>query len=163
MKLARTIRFDASDLNVFPLAADEGEWAVVGTFCFASMPADSIKGKVKQAFRNGFLGCKSFGFSTLVSVVKAKPEDIQTIENQLATHFMEKFGAPSESAAAAAANDEIEFIADLCTSHKTGTLLSLQRSFADEGIKEEFRSLPKPESCAEQKIWAIVEDGNENG
>ena len=35
MKLARTIRFDPSDLNVFPVAAEEGEWALVGTFCFA--------------------------------------------------------------------------------------------------------------------------------
>ena len=42
MKLARTIRFDPSDLNVFPLAADEGEWALVGTFCFASLSADAI-------------------------------------------------------------------------------------------------------------------------
>jgi hypothetical protein len=45
MKLARTIRFDPSDLNVFPLAADEGEWALVGTFCFASLSADAISGK----------------------------------------------------------------------------------------------------------------------
>ncbi|MGB1356400.1 MAG: DUF6505 family protein, partial [Candidatus Puniceispirillaceae bacterium] len=30
MKLARTIRFDPSDLNVFPAAAEEGEWALVG-------------------------------------------------------------------------------------------------------------------------------------
>ena len=90
MKLARTIRFDPSDLNVFPIAAEEGEWAVVGTFCFAAMPPSDLTGKVKQAFSNGFLGCQSFGFSTLVSVVRAKPKDIQTITDHLANHFIEK-------------------------------------------------------------------------
>ena len=34
MKFARTIRFDKSDLNIFPLASEEGELAVVGTFSF---------------------------------------------------------------------------------------------------------------------------------
>ena len=33
-----------------------------------------------------------------------------------------------------------------------------QRSLTDEGIKEQFRALAKAESCAEQKIWQIVEE-----
>ena len=55
MKLARTIRFDPSDLKVFPRAAEEGEWALVGTFCFAHLNEADLTGKVKQAFSNGFL------------------------------------------------------------------------------------------------------------
>ena len=162
MKLARTIRFDSSDLNVFPLAADEGEWALVGTFCFASLSADAISGKVKQAFSNAFLGCESFGFSTLVSVVTARPDDVATIEKLLAMHLVEKFGAPSPAAASGAVSEEIEFMSELCAPHKTGTLLALQRSWGDDGIKEVFRSLPKPDSCAEQKIWTIIDDDVEN-
>ena len=65
MKLARTIRFDPSDLNVFPRAADEGEWALVGTFCFASLNEVDLTGKVKQAFSNGFLGFNRWGFLPL--------------------------------------------------------------------------------------------------
>ena len=158
MKLARTIRFDSSDLNIFPTVADEGEWAVVGTFCFAAMPPADLTGKVRQAFSNGFLGCQSFGFSTLVSVVQARPKDIQTITDHLANHFVEKFGAPSKVAAKDAISDEIEFMAELCESHKTGTLLAIQRSWGEDGIKEVFRSLQKPDSCAEQKIWTIIDD-----
>ena len=41
--------------------------------------------------------------------------------------------------------------------------LALQRSWSDNGIKEMFRSLPKPDSCAEQKIWTIIDDDVENG
>lgn len=158
MKLARTIRFDPSDLNVFPKAADEGEWALVGTFCFAGIEESSLTGQVKQAFSNGFLGLSSFGFSTLVSVSTAKIEHLEDIENLLAERFIREFGAPDEKTARAAACEEIGFMADLCSEHKTGTLLAIQRRWTNDGIAETFRSLPKPESCAEQKIWTIVED-----
>jgi hypothetical protein len=47
---------------------------------------------------------------------------------------------------------------ELCSEHKTGTLLAVQRSLEDGGIQESFRSLPKPDSCAEQKIWTVVDD-----
>ena len=127
MKLAKTIRFDPSDLNVFPLAADEGEWALVGTFCFASIDEADIKGKVKQAFSNGFLGLDSMGFSTLVSIVTVKPDDLGKIENRLCSIFMNEFGAPDEATAMAAVTEEIKFMADLCAEHKTGTLLAIER------------------------------------
>jgi hypothetical protein len=162
MKLAKTIRFDPSDLNVFPLAADEGEWALVGTFCFASIGEADIKGKVKQAFSNGFLGLDSMGFSTLVSIVTVKPDDLGKIEGRLCSIFMNEFGAPDEAAAMAAVTEEIKFMADLCAEHKTGTLLAIQRSLGDDGISESFRSLAKPESCAEQKIWTMVDDDDDD-
>ncbi len=50
MKFARTIRFDKSDLNIFPLAAEEGELALVGTFSFNEFEFQDLKGKIKQAF-----------------------------------------------------------------------------------------------------------------
>ena len=55
MKFARTIRFDKSDLNIFPVAAEEGELALVGTFSFSNIQSQDLKGKVKQAFSNGFI------------------------------------------------------------------------------------------------------------
>ena len=161
MKLAKTIRFDPSDLNIFPLAADEGEWALVGTFCFAAIGEADIKGKVKQAFSNGFLGLDSMGFSTLVSIVTVKPDDLGKIENRLCSIFMDEFGAPDEATAMAAVTEEIKFMADLCAEHKTGTLLAIERSIGDKGIRESFRSLAKPESCAEQKIWTMVDDDDD--
>ena len=49
MKLARTIRFDASDEHVFAHAADEGEWAISGSFSFAHITDQQLNGKTKQA------------------------------------------------------------------------------------------------------------------
>ena len=158
MKLARTIRFDPSDLNVFPVAAEEGEWALVGTFCFADIAPDALTGKVKQAFSNGFLGIASFGFSTLVSVVKASEEDVASLTETVATAFVERLGAPDMSVARAAATEEIAFMAELCAQHKSGTLLAIQRKIGETGITESFRSLAKADSCAEQKIWTVIED-----
>ena len=76
MKFARTIRFDKSDLNIFPVAAEEGELALVGTFSFNNIQNEDLKGKVKQAFSNGFIGCSSFGYSTLVSLVTVNENDL---------------------------------------------------------------------------------------
>ena len=52
MKFAKVIRFDKSDLNIFPLIAEEGELALVGTFTFNNLVKDDLKGKIKQSFFN---------------------------------------------------------------------------------------------------------------
>ena len=158
MKLARTIRFDRSDLNIFPAAAEEGEWALVGTFCFADLAPEALTGKIKQAFSNGFLGTTSFGFSTLVSVVSASEDDLASLTEQVASQFVDRLGAPDMDVARAAASEEIGFMAELCAQHKSGTLLAIQRQFGETGITESFRSLAKADSCAEQKIWTVIED-----
>ena len=158
MKFARTIRFDKSDLNIFPPASEEGELAVVGTFSFYDIKPEDLKGKVKQAFSNGFLGCSTFGFSTLVSLVSINENEIKKLQINLGKYFIDNYGAPSKEVAEKAASEEINFMLDLCKEHELGSLLSLSRDFSEEGIKEKFRNLPKADSCAEQKIWTVVEE-----
>ena len=158
MKFARTIRFDKSDLNIFPLASEEGELAVVGTFSFYNLKPEDLKGKVKQAFSNGFLGCSTFGYSTLVSLVNISEEEIKKLQYKLCNFLIDNYGAPSKEVAEKAASEEINFMIDLCKDHELGSLLSLSRDWSEEGIKEKFRNLPKADSCAEQKIWTVVEE-----
>ena len=88
MKFARTIRFDKSDLNIFPVAAEEGELALVGTFSFNNIQNEDLKGKVKQAFSNGFIGCSSFGYSTLVSLVTVNEDDLINLQYSLGQYFI---------------------------------------------------------------------------
>tara|TARA_X000000950_G_scaffold86700_1_gene109037 strand:- start:1114 stop:1617 length:504 start_codon:yes stop_codon:yes gene_type:complete len=158
MKLARVIRFDRSDLNIFPTTADEGEWAIAGSFSFANLNPDDLTGKVRQAFANGFMGVPSFGYATLVSVSTASDSDVTAITDQLTRHFIAEYGAPSSDLACQAAVEEIGFMAEMCDEHKTGTLLSVSRSMTDEGISESFRSIAKADSCSTQQLWTIVED-----
>ena len=66
MKLLRTIRLEASDTFVFDQPAEPGEWAVSGAFAFWGGDPTVLEGKARTAFRSGFLGVSSLGWSTLV-------------------------------------------------------------------------------------------------
>ena len=158
MKFAKTIRFDKSDLNIFPTIAEEGELAVVGTFSFFNFDEENLKGKMKQAFSNGFLGIPSFGYSTLISLTQVEEEDLKSLKNTLSDCFLKNYGAPSFEHAYKAADDEVNLMLDLCSSHDKGSLISISREITKDGIKENFRNLPKAESCAEQNFWTFEEE-----
>ena len=68
MKLLRTIRLDPSDTFVFDQPATPGEWAVSGSFVFWNADIASLAAKERAAFRAGFLGVETLGWSTLVQV-----------------------------------------------------------------------------------------------
>ena len=148
MKLLRTIRLDASDTFVFERAAEPGEWAVPGAFMFASIDPDSLQGKARSAFRAGFLGVASLGWSTLVQIVDASTEDRTTLIEALAERLLQNFGAPDIATARAAAEDEIRFTESLCT-QPADTLIAMHRSSEGGELREAFRTLrprggPKP-------------------
>lgn len=148
MKLLRTIRLDASDTFVFEKAAEPGEWAVSGAFAFWNRDAALLEGKARSAFRSGFLGVSTLGWSTLVQIVEASADDrlgaIDTLAKQLAANF----GAPTINDAVAAAEEEITFAESLCTQPQD-TLVAVHRTFEDGAVRESFRTLrprngPKP-------------------
>jgi hypothetical protein len=140
MKLLRTIRLDPSDTFVFERAAEPGEWAVSGAFMFWEGDPARLDGKVRTAFRSGFLGVVSFGHSTLVQIVDASPEEQTSVIELLARRLVELCGAPDMNAARAAAEEEVAFAQSLC-SHPRDTLIAVRRSFEDDGIREQFRTL----------------------
>lgn len=154
--LPRTLRLDASDGVVFPRAAEPGEWAVPGGFCFWD-DDDSLAGKRRQAFRAGFLGLGSFGWSTLVEVAEAPTEARLAAKAALASHLRAEYGAP-EDGADAAAEDELAFAASLCAGHAPGTVLALERRFEGGEMRERFRTLHRRETAP---VFAIVEAEDE--
>ena len=127
LKLPRTIRLDPSDTFVFARAAEPGEWAVTGTFLFYGANPAEFSGKERQAFRAGFLGIDSFGWSTLVVVTPATAEEQGFAVELLAEQLEKNCGAPDLASARPAAEEEIAFAASLCD-HPEGTLLGLHRS-----------------------------------
>ena len=148
MKLLRTIRLDPSDTFVFANAAEPGEWAVTGTFVFSDSDPDRLEGKARTAFRSGFLGVASLGWSTLVQVVEASDDDRRAAVDALAKQLVAHFGAPTIKDAAAAAEEEFAFAASLCN-HPHDTLIAMHRSHDSGEIREAFRTLrpkdgPKP-------------------
>lgn len=148
MKLLRTIRLDASDTFVFEKAAEPGEWAVSGAFAFWNREAASLEGKARSAFRSGFLGVSTLGWSTLVQIVAANDDDRRGVVDTLARQLVARFGAPTIEDALAAAEEEVAFAESLC-SQPQDTLVAVHRTFDDGAVKESFRTLrprsgPKP-------------------
>ena len=148
MKLLRTIRLDPSDTFVFERAAEPGEWAVSGAFAFAHLDVAGFEGKRRVAFRSGFLGIDSLGWSTLVQVVEATEEDRATAVDLLAHRLVEHFGAPNLATARPAAEEEMAFAASL-SEHPKGMLVAVSRKSEGGAIRETFRTLtpsvgPKP-------------------
>ena len=140
MKLLRTIRLDPSDTFVFESAAEPGEWAVSGSFVFWNDDPAALEGKARAAFRGGFLGVTSLGWSTLVQIVEASEDDRLAAIDTLAKQLVAKFGAPSLADAVAAAEEEFAFASSLCT-HPQDTLIAVHRTHEDGEIREAFRTL----------------------
>ncbi len=139
-KLPRTIRLDPSDTLIFDRAAEPGEWAVPGGFEFWDETPAAMSGKRRQAFRGGFLGLSSLGWSTLVEVAEVTPAARDAAVAALAAHIRAAHGAPDDAAARAAAEEEIGFAESLCD-HPPGTVLALSRVEEDGEVKERFRTL----------------------
>ena len=153
MKLARTIRFDESDDNVFERTAQPDEWAVSGAFEFSDWTEGDLTGKARQAFANGWLGLESFGRSTFVAVAEITEAEKQAATQALAQHFVDRFGAPDLNAAMPVAVEEIEYMQAMCDDHDANTLLIVERTLVDAGVNEAFRSI-KPQN-AELDLVAI--------
>jgi hypothetical protein len=136
----RTIRLDPSDTFVFERAADPGEWAVSGAFMFADADPDALAGKSRAAFRGGFLGVASLGWSTLVQIVEATQEDRDRLVDTLGRQLHERLGAPDLATARTAAEEEVAFAASLCD-HPRDTLIAVRRTFEGGAIREAFRTL----------------------
>jgi hypothetical protein len=148
LKLLRTIRLDPSDTFVFANAAEPGEWAVSGAFVFADDDPATLEGKARAAFRGGFIGVQSLGWSTLVQIVEASEDDRHNAVATLAQQLVMHFGAPGMPEATAAAEEEFAFAASLCN-HPQDTLIAVHRTHEAGEIREAFRSLhpkggPKP-------------------
>lgn len=164
MKMLRTIRLDPSDSFVYEPAATAGEWAVPGGFEFIGTDPATLVGRPRQAFRAGFLGLGSFGWSTLVVAVSITPDERAAAVEALAGHLMKVHGAPDLDAARAAAEEEISTAVTLAE-HPEGTLIALHRNLDQDGnIREQFRTLYAADARETAQMpcsagaFAIVED-----
>ena len=156
MRLLRTIRLDASDSFVFEKAAEPGEWAVSGAFAFAHCDPASLQGKVRTAFRAGFLGLSSLGRSTLTQIVEANERDRRDVVDRLAAQLVAHFGAPDLATARAAAEEEAGFAASLCD-HPPGTLVAVTRSHENGAIRELFRTLRPRDGTGHASAFEFLE------
>ena len=156
MKLLRAIALDPSDTFVFDVPAEPGDWAVPGAFRFCDRDPAMLTGKDRSAFRSGFLGVKSWGWSTLVQIVHATEDDRGALVELLARRLVERFGAPDLANARLAAEEEVAFAQTLCT-HPIGALIAVHRSASDGEVRESFRRLQLREGQRHGKAFSFME------
>ncbi len=156
MKLIRTIRLDASDTFVFEKAAEPGEWAVSGAFAFWSRDPAMLEGKARTAFRSGFLGISTLGWTTLVQIVEASNDDRSVVIDILARQLVASFGAPTIDDAVAAAEEEVTFVDSLCT-QPNDTLIAVHRTFEDGAVRESFRTLRPRSGTKPARAFSFLE------
>ena len=162
LKLPRTIRLDPSDTFVYSRAAEPGESAVTGSFLFFGADVEALSGKERQAFRAGFLGVDSFGWSTLVVVTEASAEERAAVVEKLAEQLVAPCGAPGLGAARPAAEEEVAFAQSLCD-HPPNTLLALHRAGEEAGVRETFRTLHRNVSRLDPATaFRVIEIDEEN-
>jgi hypothetical protein len=162
MKLLRTIRLDPSDTFVFDQAAEPGEWAVSGGFVFYATDPQALTGKARSAFRSGFLGIESFGWSTLVQVVSATEADRTTLVDVLADQLMKRCGAPDRNVALAAAKEEVAFAASIAE-HPEETLVALHRHVDEGTVREQFRTLRRRAGERPLRAFSFLDAEDEEG
>ncbi len=158
MNLARTIRLDVSDAHVFHLPAEDGAWAVTGTFAFAEGDPSAWDGKQQIAFRNGWMGTENFGRATFIQVAAITEAEYEAVVRALAAHLFEAYGAPDMLRALDAARHELDDMAALCAEHAPGTLLAIEREMTDQAITERTRAIQSDGEAPHAKIWTLVAD-----
>ncbi|WP_027557011.1 DUF6505 family protein [Bradyrhizobium sp. Cp5.3] len=156
MKLLRTIALDPSDTFVFDAPAEPGEWAVSGAFRFCDQDPTAMSGKARAAFRSGFLGVQSWGWSTLVQIVPATDDDCRALIELLAGQLIDRFGAPDLATARTAAEEEVAFAQSLCT-HPISSLIAVHRSVSDGEVRESFRRLQLRAGQGHSKAFSFME------
>jgi hypothetical protein len=161
MKLLRTIRLDPSDTFIFPAAAGLGEWAISGAFVFSDVEQATLEGKELSAFRSGFLGVPSLGWSTLAQIVEVDEKDRAAAIELAARCLLDRFGAPDFVAARKAAEEEIAFAASLCD-HPLDTLIAVHRVDDSGAIRESFRSLRPRGGSQRWRAFSFLDAGVED-
>jgi hypothetical protein len=128
---------------------------------FADDDPEQLEGKTRAAFRAGFLGVQTLGWSTLVQIVEASDEDRLAAIDTLARHLVAEFGAPSVADAVAAAEEEFTFAASLCD-HPLDMLVAVHRTVENGEIREAFRTLrPRGERQPMRAFSFLEVDGEE--
>jgi hypothetical protein len=162
VKLLKTIRADSSDTFIFHQAALPDEWAVSGAFMFANLDHATSNGKTRAAFRGGFLGIESFGWSTLAQIVEVNVEQRAAAVELLALRLVERCGAPGLHLARRAAEEEIAFAASLCD-HPAGMLIAVSRRYENAATHESFRTLQSNGRAKPAPVFSFELVPEENG
>jgi len=139
MKFLKAVRLPERDAALFPddeLIGD-GEWVVCGGFAIC----DPALGEHRRPGCRCHVSFAGLGRRRRCSVAEVVGIDAATFRDHVETltrQLVQDWGAPSEEAARAAAEEEVSCTADLCEGFATGVWITVQRTAGDGGVKEQY-------------------------
>jgi Family of unknown function (DUF6505) len=124
--------------------------------CFGTRNPATLDGKARAAFRSGFLGVSSLGWSTLVQIVQTTEAERTSLVALLAEQLVRHFGAPTRAAAKAAAEEEVAFAESLCTVPQD-SIIAVHRTYEDGAVRESFRTLRPRDGVKPARVFSFLE------
>ena len=139
MKFLKAVRLSEHDARLLPDEdlLEDGDWAVCGGFAVCDLASSGHRrpGCRCDVSFAGLASPRRCGVAEVVNIDRATYlSHVETLTRQL----VENWGAPSEAAARAAAEEEAACTADLCEGFTPGVWITVQRTAGENGVKERY-------------------------
>lgn len=139
MRFLKAVRLDDSDDRILAGeggAATDGEWLVSGGYAVC----DLARGHRTPCCHcdTTFIAVAALRRCTVAEVAEIDEPTYQQIKQALARHFLEGLGAPSREAAAAAAEDECAYTAELAAGFPADVWITVKREPTEDGVGERY-------------------------
>lgn len=139
MKFLKAVRLDDSDARILASeggTAEDGEWVVSGGYAACDL---------QRGHRTPHCHCDTTFIAvgarrrcTIAEVAEIDAAGYERIKQVLARHFYEDLGAPTAEAAAAAAEDECAYTAELAGGFPPEVWIAVKREPSEDGVGERY-------------------------
>lgn len=139
MKFLKAVRLDDSDDRILAEtggAAQDGEWVVSGGYATCDLQQGHRTPRCRCD--TTFVAAGAQRRCTLAEIAEIDEPVYEQVKQALARHFLDKLGAPSAEIAAAAAEDECAYTADLAGGFPSEVWITVQREPTADGVGERY-------------------------
>jgi len=139
MKFLKAVRLDDSDDRLYADeggAAVDGEWVVSGGYAACDLARGHRTARCHCD--TTFIAAGARRRCTLAEVAEIGEAELERVRQALVRHFLEDLGAPTPAAAAAAAEDECAYTADLAAGFPAEVWLTVKREPTEDGVGERY-------------------------
>lgn len=139
MRFLKAVRLDDSDDRVLEGeggAAVDGEWVVTGGYAACDLARGHRTARCHCD--TTFVAAGARRRCTVAEVADIEELAYEGLKRTLARHFLEDLGAPSPEAAAAAAEDECAYTAELAAGFPADVWITVKREPKEDGVGERY-------------------------
>lgn len=139
MKFLKAVRLDDSDDRILAEtggAAQDGEWVVSGGYATCDLQQGHRMPRCRCD--TTFIAAGARRRCTVAEIAEIGEADYERVKQALARHLLDELGAPSAEIAAAAAEDECAYTADLAGGFPAEVWITVRRDPTADGVGERY-------------------------